>query len=193
MRYSRVPSEAIVVAVDHSWVLLSPLLPERYRVAFALGLLVVGFGGLLVLAYKIRTAEPETGDREITSNLERADLLEGGTPQNTLEWVIQVSNRWQTYAAGIASLLVLAALGMYLESSVAMLALFGGALLSLQAFLRFGWRYVERFYERRQPEERNPHSLRFQGFSTDVNIFLTFLVATFVVVMVLIGIEMTVR
>lgn len=180
------------VAVDHFWVLLSPVLPERYRVAFALGILVVGFGGLLVLTYLVRTAEPETGDREITSKLERKDLLEGGTPQNTLEWVIQVSNRWQTYAAGIASLLVLAALGIHFESSVVMLALFGGALLSLEAFLRFGWQYVERFYERRQPEERNPNSLKFQGFSTDVTIFLTFLLATFVVVMVLIGIEMTV-
>lgn len=60
--------------------------------------------------------------------------------------------------------------------------LFGAMLFAVQGFLRYGWPYVQRYHERREPAQRNPTSMRFQGFSADTRVFLTLLVATMLVV-----------
>lgn len=166
------------------WVPLSSGLPDRYRIPFTAVFLVVTGGALVVLAYTIRTTDPEpVEDRNITAKLERPDLLEGGDPANTLERMIQVASRPSTYGVLFTVLagLMLAGfvVGGVFESAV-MVLVYAGGLLLLQAFLRFGWPHVETFYGRREPEERDPDSLRFQGFSTDTLVFLT-LVAAMVV------------
>jgi len=55
--------------------------------------------------------------------------------------------------------------------------LFVAHLFAVQGFLRYGWPHLQRFHERRDPDERDPTSMRFEGFSADVRVFLTLLVA----------------
>lgn len=176
------------------WRPLSSGLPDRYRTPFVAVFLVVTFGGLAVLAYKIRTTDPESADeRELTSQLERTDLLEGDDPANTLERIIQVANHPTTYVVIFTLLagLVLAAFvaGGALESAVLAL-LYLGALLLLQSFLQFGWPYIERFHEGRQSEERDPESLRFQGFSKDMLVFLTLITVMIAGMLGLVALQM---
>lgn len=174
------------------WVALSTGLSDPYRLPFVVFVAVASLGGLTLLAYKLRTADTKsTDEREVSSKLERTDLLAGGDPANTLEWVIATANKPISYALLITVLFGLGVLGLSLGRFVAVAgpAVFGGALLSVQAFLRFGWPYFEEFYQRRQPDERDPESLRFQGFSTDVMIFLTLFALTFFGVLLLILVE----
>ena len=173
-------------------VVLSGGLPDRYRIPFVVFFAVFSVGGLLVLAYKLRTADPEAmADREITSKLERKDLLEGGEPSNFMEWVIKVANRADVYLVMIVLSFGLAVVGLTTGwfPTLAGVMLFGGALFSVQAFLRFVWPYFENYYDRRQPDERDPHAFEFQGFSTDMMIFLTLFVLSFLGVMTLILLE----
>jgi len=166
------------------WVPLSSGLPDRYRIPFAVVFLVVAGGGLAALVYRIQTADPESvTERELSPKLERTDLLEGGDPANTIERIIQVAHRPRTYAVAFVVLSGLGGAGLVVggvSGSAGMVLLFADALLLMQAFLRFGWPHVEAFYERRQPEERDPESLRFQGFSTDTLVFLTLAAAMIV-------------
>lgn len=150
---------------------------ERNRAPLVGAGTLVSAVGLATIAYRIRSGGPEPmADREITSDLKRRDLLEGRDPVNTLEWIVQVANRRETYAALIVVLFALAGLGLVLESSgLALAVLFGTSLFLVQGFLRFVWPHVESFYDRRRPAERDPESLRFQGFSTDVMVDLTLL------------------
>lgn len=190
MSYLPVPGHEEIVAMHQPWFANSDGLPERYRVAFGVGFLLAGVGGLVVLAHRIRNTEHDTDDAEISRDLHRPDLLEGGEPANWLEWLIQVANRPETYAATIVSMLVLGLLGVIFDVPTVTLSVFFGILLfSTKAFLEFGWPYVERFYDRREPDERDPESLRFQGFSTDMKIILTLLAASFLAVMGLVALE----
>lgn len=60
--------------------------------------------------------------------------------------------------------------------------LFCAALVGVKGFLRYGWPHLQRYHERRTPEQRDPTSMRFQGFSADVRVFLTLLAAISLVV-----------
>jgi len=167
------------------------LVPEQYRVQFALAFAVVSIGGLGLLAYKMRTADAEPEDREVSSKLERRDLLDGREPTNTLERVVQVANKRETYAVGIVGMFALSVLALVLDrNGVGVLLLFGCLLFALKAFLRFGWSYVDAFSTRHQPDERDPDSIRFQGFTRDVSTFLILFVVTTVALLLLIGVEM---
>jgi len=151
---------------------------------------VAALGGLALLAYKIYTADPDSvGSRQVSGKLEREDLMAGGEPANALERVIQVGNDPLTYAGGIAGLLGLGTLLSLLGIPVLPVAGFGVALLVMQAFLRFGWPHVEAFHERESPVETDPDSMRFEGFSTDVRVFLTLFAAVLVALFGLILIE----
>ena len=68
---------------------------------------------------------------------------------------------------------------------------FVAALFATQGFLRYGWPRVQRFHERREPDERDPTSMRFQGFSADVRVFLTLFVAVALVVAGLVLLELS--
>jgi len=191
------PLPALDGSVTHparwSWVTLSGGLADRYRIAFAGFLLVTTTAGLVWLSYKIRAADPESvAADEPTAKLERPDLFAGGDPENTLEWLIAVGNRPVTYAVLAVTLtgggLVGVAAGGTFQSA-GLVLLFGAVLVLTQTFLRFGWPYIERFYEGRQPDERDDDSLRYQGFSRDTMIFLTLAVATFVAIVGLVALE----
>jgi len=173
------------------WLPLASGLPDRHRVPVALFIGVVATGGLALLGYRIRTADPDpTDDREITAKLERRDLMEGGDPNNTMEWIIQVANRPVTYAVSLTALVGLSLVALALGWGAGLgVLLFGTALVAIQTFLRLGWPYVESFYERRQPDEQEADSLRFQGFSRDTMTFLTIVIALFVATMGLIALE----
>jgi len=154
---------------------------------------VAALGGLALLAYKIRTADPASvGTRAVSGKLERQDLMAGGEPVNALERIIQAGNSPLTYVAGIAGLLVLGLLLELVGLRVLPVAAFGVLLLVVQAFLRFGWPHVEAFHERESPAETDPDSMRFEGFSTDTKVFLTLFVAILVLVLGLILLESTV-
>lgn len=185
--------DVTVAAVSPLCVVLSSGLPDRYRLPFAGFFLFVTTAGLAWLAWNIRDAEPDSATATgPNAKLERPDLLAGGDPENALEWLIKIGNRPATYA-GMAVLLLgvgLAGLaaGGPLES-VGTVSLFGAALVLTKAFLRFGWPYIERFYESRQPDERDPNSMRHQGLSRDTMIFLTLAIAVFVGLLVLVALE----
>lgn len=151
-------------------------LPDRYRLPFVATLVVVGVGGLTLLAYKIRDADPDgTGGRPPDSTLD-PDELERGGATNSFERLIRIVNRPGTYAVMLGTTLGAGALELvfgWFGGEVWALLFFAGLLLTTKAFLRFGWPYFESFYDRRQPDERDPDSLRFQGFSTDSLILMT--------------------
>lgn len=63
--------------------------------------------------------------------------------------------------------------------------LFGALLLVMQWFLRFCWPYIESFYDD-EPSPSDPESLRFEGLSSDLKVFLTLFAVTFLVLMGLI-------
>jgi len=67
---------------------------------------------------------------------------------------------------------------------------FGAALLGVFGFLRYVWTPVQRFHERREPDERDPTSMRFEGFSADTRVFLTFLAAITLVTLGLILLDL---
>lgn len=151
---------------------------------------VAALGGLAALAYKIRTADPESvGTRAVSGKLERQDLMAGGEPANALERIIQLGNDPLTYVAGIAGLLGLGALLEFVGVQVLPVAAFGVLLLVMHAFLRFGWPHVEAFHEQESPAETDPDSMRFEGFSTDTKVFLTLFAAVLVLVLGLILVE----
>jgi len=178
-------------AVSSSWVVLSGGLPDRYRLPFAGLFLLVTTGGLVWLSWRIRGAEPSAAT-DPNAKLERADLLAGGSPENTLEWLIKVGSRPATYAGLAVILLGTGLIGFVVGGalrSAGTVSLFGAMLVLMKAFLRFGWPYIERFYESRQPDERNPNSMRYQGFSRDTMIFLTLAIAGFVGIFGLIALE----
>lgn len=178
-------------AVNPSWVVLSSGLPDRYRLPFAGFFLLVTTAGLVWLSRKIRGSESATAT-EPNAKLERQDLIAGGDPENALEWLITVGNRPATYAGMAVILLGVGLTGLAVGGqlqSVGAVSLFGAALVLTKAFLRFGWPYVERFYESRQSDERAPNSMRSQGFSVDTMIFLTLAVAVFVGILGLIVLE----
>lgn len=153
---------------------------------------VAALGGLALLAYKIRTADPESaGTRQVSGKLERQDLMAGGEPANALERIIQLGNDPLTYVAAIAGLLGLGALLEFVGIQVLPVIGFGVLLLVMHAFLRFGWPHVEAFHERESPAEADPDSMRFEGFSTDTKVFLTLFVAVLVLVLGLILLEST--
>lgn len=174
------------------WLALSGGLPERYRIPFVVVFAIGSIGGLALLAYKIRSSDPEpTNEREISSTLRRENLLEGGDPANTLEWIIKVANKPSSYALLFVLLTALGVLTMTTDAGDAIgpILVFGAILVLMQAFLRYGWQYIDAFHERRQSDERDPESLRFQGFSTDVMTFLTLLAAFFAGLMLLVALE----
>lgn len=151
---------------------------------------VAALGGLALLAYKIRTADPASvGTRAVSGKLERQDLMAGGEPVNALERIIQAGNSPLTYVVATAGLLGLGALLEFVGVQVLSVAAFGVALLVMHAFLRFGWPHIEAFYERESPAETDPNSMRFEGFSTDTKVFLTLFVAILVLVLGLILVE----
>lgn len=180
-------------AVSSPCVALSSGLPDRYRLPFAGFFLLVTTAGLVWLSWRVRGAEPNsTTGTEPNAKLERQDLLAGGDPENTLEWLIKVGNRPATYAVLAVTLLGAGLVGLAVGGSlqsVGTVSLFGATLVLTKAFLRFGWPYIERFYEFRQPDERDPNSMRHQGFSRDTMIFLTLAVAVFVGILVLVALE----
>jgi len=98
---------------------------------------------------------------------------------NTAIWVV---------VGSIAAILIGFVVGGALRS-VGAVSLFGAMLVLMKAFLRFGWPYIERFYESRQPDERDPNSMQHQGFSRDTMIFLTLAIAGFVGIFGLIALE----
>ena len=179
--FSPVPAAWWADASEVSWNVFATQLPFRQRLLVTAGL--VGFAGvgLLVLAAKLRAAGDEvTTDRQVSRDLERTDLKDGGDPANTLESIILTANRWETHALAIAlfcGLAVLAAIAG-LPRELVGVGLFGGFLFSLEAFLKYCWPSIEAFYERRQPapEDRDPDSIRFQGLSVDSMILLTLIV-----------------
>lgn len=69
---------------------------------------------------------------------------------------------------------------------------FGGVMFAVEGVLRYVWPRVQRFHERREPDERDPTSMRFEGFSADVRVFLTFLAAVMLTVFGLILLEVSV-
>lgn len=184
-----------VAVVSSPWVALSGGLPDRYRLPFAGAFLLVTTAWLVWLSRKIRGAESDSATAaEPNAKLERPDLLAGGDPENALEWLIKTGNRPATYA-GLAAILLgtgvtTLAVGGSLQS-VGVVSLFGAALVLTKAFLRFGWPYVERFYESRQPVERGPNSMRYRGFSRDTMVFLTLAIGVFVGILGLIVLEAT--
>ena len=192
--FSPVPAAWWADASEMSWIVLATQLPFRQRLLVTAGL--VGFAGvgLLVLAAKLRAAGDEvTTDRQVSRDLERTDLKDGGDPANTLESIIWTANRWETYALAIAlffGLAVLAAIAG-LPRDLVGVGLFGGFLFSLEAFLKYCWPSIEAFYERRQPapEDRDPDSIRFQGFSVDSMILMTLIVGLLGVFGALIALE----
>jgi len=161
---------------------------DRNRQAIIGGAGVVALVALALLVYKIRSAEP-TSPKDEAISYDREAILEEDDPRNLLERAITVANKPRSYAVlitvtlGTGIGLVLA--GM-LEAAVGFL--FTTSLLVMQAFLKFGWPYVESFYEG-EPTGDSPDSMRFEGFSTDFKIFLMLFVAIFVVVLglVLVG------
>lgn len=151
---------------------------------------VAALGGLALLAYKIRTADPESvGSRQVSGKLERQDLMAGGEPANALERIIQLGNDPLTYAVAIAGLVGLGTLLSLVGIQALPVAGFGAALLVMHAFLRFGWPYVEAFHDRESEAETDPDSMRFEGFSTDTKVFLTLFAAVLVLVLGLILVE----
>lgn len=185
--------EAFSVTEIGLWVSLTSGLPYRYRLPF---LLVLGGGsamGLTVLAYKLRTADTTPGhDSKVNSKLERTDLLEGGDPENPLEWVITASDNRNLHLVIIGSTLglgvLLGALGYF--TGLAGALVFAAVLFGLHGFLRFGWPHLEAIYDRRQPVDREADSLQFQGFSTDTLVFLTLCAIGFVGMFLLVALEM---
>lgn len=192
--FSPVPAAWWADASEMSWIVLATQRPFRQRLLVTAGL--VGFAGvgLLVLAAKLRAAGDEvTTDRQVSRDLERTDLKDGGDPANTLESIIWTANRWETYALAIAlffGLAVLAAIAG-LPRELVGVGLFGGFLFALESFLKYCWPYIEGFYEQRQPdpEERDPDSIRFQGFSVDSMILMTLIVGLLGVFGALIALE----
>lgn len=169
-------------------------LPADQRFLFVVGFTGVFGGGLLLLAIKLRAADGgAAADRELNSSLERRDLMEDGEPANALESVIQTANRWETYTLSILLSFTLAAVTVAagLPRALFGLGLFCGMMFTLEACLKYGWPYVEAFYEDRQSdrEARNPDSVKFEGFSVDTLILLTLTAGLFVAVMGLIAIE----
>lgn len=198
MIYSCVPSlsaSAAVPAFPYRVVLYGGL-SDRSRIQFVAAFAIVSTGVLVVLLYKLRTSDREADEQsEVMTKLEPSDSLESDVSDSKLASVADLVYAPRTYVVLlVASLgigLLLTAMGRF--THVAAAFIFGSALFSIKAFLRFGWPYLERFYERRQRDEQDPNSLRFQGFSTDVSIFLTLLVLTFVGMMLLIMLETALR
>lgn len=151
---------------------------------------VAALGGLALLAYKIRTADPESaGTRAVSGKLGRRDLIAGAEPANVLERITEVRNNPLTYVVGIVGLLGLGALLEFVGMQVLAVTGLGVLLLVVHAFLRFGWPHIEAFHERESPAETDPDSMRFEGFSTDTKVFLTLFAATLVLVLGLVLLE----
>ena len=106
--------------------------------------------------------------------------------------VVDACDRPSMYAAGTLLAVVAGAfLGMAGNGRAFGSIVFVAALFATQGFLRYGWPRVQRFHERREPDERDPTSMRFQGFSADVRVFLTLFVAVALVVAGLVLLELS--
>jgi len=146
---------------------------------------VVAFAALAVLAYKLRSTGQDAADGE-EPGYERGDLLDGGEPGNLLEWAVKAGNSPRSYAAmfvaavGGWTLLTLAG-----YPGIGAAFLFGALLFVMQWFLPFRWPYIESFYDD-EPSQSDPESLRFEGLSSDLKVFLTLFAVTFLVLMGLI-------
>lgn len=96
--------------------------------------------------------------------------------------ILDACDRPSVYATGT---LILAGIGVALgfagAGNVSGVLIFGAALFAVKGFLRYGWPHLQRYHERRTPDQRDPTSMRFQGFSADVRVFLTLLVAIMLV------------
>lgn len=192
--YSPVPrlSASAVVRAIPSRVVFSGGLSGQYRTVFVTGFLVVSIGSLVVLAYKLRARDSKAGETgDVLTKLEPTESRESDISNSKLAWVADI-----VYSPKIYFFIVSAPLGMGLFftaigrfSDVAAALIFGSGLFSIKAFLRFGWPYFERFYERRTPDQQDPDSLRFQGFSTDTSLFLTLFALMFVGMLLLILLE----
>lgn len=173
-----------------SRIALSSGLPDRYRIPFVLFFAVASFGVLAVIIYKMHTTGP-VNDHEAGPPLDGPETRDGDGGHPTLDWLSSVTNTPEMYAIllsfSFGTGLVLTVVDLF--TGVAGAMFFAGVLFGIKAFLRFGWPYVERFYERRQPDERDPNSLRFQGFSTDLLIFLTLFAVTIIGMLVLVLVE----
>ena len=105
--------------------------------------------------------------------------------------VVDACDRPSMYGAGtLLAVVVGAFLGMAGNGRAFGSLVFVAMLFAIQGFLRYGWPHVQRFHERREPDERDPTSMRFQGFSTDVRVFLTLFVAVALVVAGLVLLEL---
>jgi len=110
--------------------------------------------------------------------------MPGNDAEKLLEWLSQIVNSPGTYAVlitltlGVGTALVFVGMG-----GLAGGVLFTTVLLVMKAFLRFGWPRIEAFHATDEPTGTDPQSLRFDGFSTDVKMFLTIAVGFFVVMM----------
>lgn len=168
-------------------------LPDRYRLPFVGVLLVVGFGGLALLAYKIRDADPgPASGRPPDSTFDPDEMLEHREAANRYERLLQVANRPETYAVILGTMLlagVLESVIGWFDGQFWGVLFFAALLFSTNAFLRFVWPYFESFYDRRQPDERDPNSMRFQGFSTDSMILVTLVALMLVGMLTLVVLE----
>lgn len=105
--------------------------------------------------------------------------------------IVDACDRPSVYAAGtlvIAGIGVL--FGMAGEGRLFGVFVFGGVMFAVEGVLRYVWPRVQRFHERREPDERDPESMRFEGFSADVRVFLTFLAVVTLAMFGLILIEL---
>lgn len=161
---------------------------ERYRVPVVGAGGLAAVGGLALLVYKVRQADPAQGDdQELTDKLERKDLLEGGEPNNVLEWIIQLADEPRTYVVAVVSSLVLTGVFLAVGNFTAgVLLLFLLTWFLVETWLRFGVPRLERRLEQYQSDEPASGSLKFAGPSTDFQVLLVQLVIVFLVILGLI-------
>jgi len=185
------PDEVEPATVESPVAPLTDSFFERNRTRLVGGGGVAAVGALVALAYRIRTADPEsTTGGEISDKLERKDLLEGGETQNALERIVQLANRPETYAVWGVSLALLAAVfGMLGYGAPLGVTLFAFMLLALQAWLRFAWPHIEAFYDSRQ-RTHDPGSFRFDTPSSEFLILATQAALVFAGIGLLLAIEL---
>lgn len=109
----------------------------------------------------------------------------------TGERVVDACDRPSVYATGtLLTAGIGVVLGMAGKGEPFGVFIYGAMMLAVYGFLRYGWPPIQRFHERREPDERDPTSIRFEGFSADVGVFLTLVAAVTVFVFGLILVEL---
>jgi len=105
--------------------------------------------------------------------------------------VVDACDRPSVYAAGTLFMAaVVVFLGMAGRGAAFGGVVFATTLFAVQGFLRYGWPHIQRFHERRGSDESDPTSMRFEGFSTDVRVFLTLFAAVAVAMLGLVLLEL---